>query len=89
MVDVLRAGSLPEVPSLKGHVYKNAMESEACKEVVWLSRLACDMGIPNLVPILFCDSLSAIALAKNPLYHAMTKHIGVRYHFIRECIVVG
>ena len=63
--------------------------SEACKEAVWLSRLACDMGISKLVPILFCDSQSAIALAKNPVYHAKTKHIGVRYHFIRECIAAG
>ena len=55
----------------------------------WLSRLACDMGIPKFVPILFCDSQSAIALAKNPVYHAKTKHIGVRYHFIRYCIIVG
>ena len=63
--------------------------SEACKKVVWLSRLACDMGIPKLVPILFCDSQSAIALAKNLVYHAKTKHIGVQYHFIRECIAAG
>ena len=31
---------------------KYVASSEACKEVVWLSRLACDMGIPRLVPIL-------------------------------------
>ena len=30
--------------------------SEACKEVVWLSILAWDMGIPQLKPILFSDS---------------------------------
>ena len=63
--------------------------SEACKEAIWLSRLASDMGIPQHVPKLFCDSQSAIALAKNPVYHAKTKHIGVRYHFIRECLANG
>ena len=41
--------------------------SEACKEAVWLSRLACDMGIPKLVPILLFDSQSVIALVKNPV----------------------
>ena len=63
--------------------------SEACKEAVWLSRLASDMGIPQHVPKLLCDSQSGIGLAKNPVYHAKTKHIGVRYHFIRECVSNG
>ena len=45
--------------------------SEACKEVVWLSKLAGSMGIPQLVIKLFCDSQSGI---------------GVQYHFIRESI---
>ena len=30
--------------------------NEACKEAIWLSRLASDMGIPQHVPKLFCDS---------------------------------
>ncbi|KAH7429742.1 hypothetical protein KP509_09G063700 [Ceratopteris richardii] len=60
--------------------------SEACKEALWLSRLACDMGLPQHVRHLLSDSQSAIALAKNPVYHAKTKHIEVRYHFIRDCL---
>jgi hypothetical protein len=63
--------------------------SEACKEAVWLSRLASNMGIPQHVPKLLCDSQSDIALAKNPVYNAKTKHIGVRYHFIQECVSNG
>ena len=35
---------------------------------------------------MFCDSQSAIHLAKNQVYHARTKHIDVRYHFVREII---
>ena len=31
-----------------------------------------------------CDSESAIAISKNPVFHRMTKHIKVKYHFIRE-----
>ena len=50
---------------------------------------ASDMGIPQLVTIMFCDRHSVIALVKNPVYHAKTKHIGVRHHFIRECIASG
>ena len=35
---------------------------------------------------MFCDSQSPIHLEKNQVYHARTKHIDVRYHFVREII---
>jgi hypothetical protein len=34
--------------------------------------------------IVHTDSDSAIALAKNPVYHSRTKHIDIQYHFVRE-----
>ena len=33
---------------------------------------------------IYCDSKSAIAMAKNPVFHSRTKHISIKYHFIRE-----
>jgi len=36
-----------------------------------------------------CDSMSAIYLAKNQVYHVRTKHIDVRCHFIREILDEG
>jgi hypothetical protein len=33
---------------------------------------------------IYTDSRSAIELAKNPVYHARTKHINIQYHYIRE-----
>ena len=36
--------------------------------------------------ILHCDIQSAIALAKNLVFHARTKHIDVRHHFVWECL---
>ena len=38
---------------------------------------------------MFCDSQSAIHLAKNQVCHARTKHIDVRYHFVLEIIEEG
>ena len=51
--------------------------SEACKDVVWLFRLAYDMGTPQIIPRLLCDSQTVVVLAKNLVYDAKTKHIGV------------
>lgn len=34
--------------------------------------------------IIFCDNYSTIAIAKNSIFHDKTKHINIRYHFIRE-----
>ena len=38
------------------------------------------------MPTLHCDSQSAIMLAKNLVFHAKTKHIDVKYHFIRDIL---
>lgn len=35
------------------------------------------------------DSKSALALAKNPVFHERSKHIDLRYHFIRDCLEDG
>jgi len=38
----------------------------------------------DVVVVIYCDNISSILLANNPIYHANTKHIDVHYHFIRE-----
>ena len=35
------------------------------------------------------DSKSALALAKNPVFHDRSKHIRIKYHFIRDCLKEG
>ena len=59
---------------------------EACKEAIWLARLLGNLGVSIEVPTLHCDSQSAIMLAKNLVFHAKTKHIDVKYHFIRDVL---
>ncbi|MCO5549355.1 hypothetical protein L7F22_002825 [Adiantum nelumboides] len=60
--------------------------SEACKEAIWLGWLVTDLGIKEETPMLHCDSQSAIQLACNPIYHSKTKHVDVKYYFIKEMV---
>ncbi len=54
-------------------------------EVVWLQKLLLDLGqLRDALVVIYCDNISSILLANNPIYHARTKHIEVHYHFIRE-----
>ena len=39
--------------------------------------------------VIYRDNLSSIQLARNPVFHARTKHIEVHYHFIRERVLAG
>ncbi|KAI3473517.1 hypothetical protein Pfo_031396 [Paulownia fortunei] len=63
--------------------------TEAVKEVIWLQSLLEDLGVGQKHIIVHCDSQSAIHLAKNQVLHARTKHINIRYHFVREILEEG
>lgn len=65
-------------------------ESEATKEAIFLRRLLANFGYtgPFAVQILG-DNKSALALASNPMFHKRTKHVDIRYHFVREKIQEG
>lgn len=59
--------------------------SHAIKELIWLKRLLAELSPVKMgLPTFFMDNQSAIRLVKNPEFHKRTKHIDVRYHFIRE-----
>jgi hypothetical protein len=58
--------------------------THATKEALWLRSLIGELFTPITEPTtLFSDNQSAIALAKDHQYHARTKHIDIRFHFIR------
>ena len=59
---------------------------EASKKAMWLQGLMKELGIKMVLMILLCDSMSAICLAKNMIYHKRIKHIDVQYHYIRKVI---
>ena len=55
------------------------------KEAVFLNHLFSDLEIPFKFPIsLLVDNQSTIALAENPIFHAHSKHIEVRHHWMHE-----
>ncbi|KAG5870629.1 hypothetical protein JTB14_023084 [Gonioctena quinquepunctata] len=59
--------------------------SDAAQEISWLRIFLRELGIDILEPTkLFMDNQSAIRLVKNTEYHKRTKHIDVKYHYIRE-----
>ena len=60
--------------------------TEGIKECIWLHGLVQSLGLKVEKPVLFCDSQSALSLAKNPMYHERTKHIDVRLNFIRDVL---
>ena len=62
---------------------------EAAKEVLWLTGLVKELGIEQGGVQVYCDSQSAIYLAKNQVYHGRTKHIDVMFHKIRVLITSG
>nr|GFB34713.1 retrovirus-related Pol polyprotein from transposon TNT 1-94 [Tanacetum cinerariifolium] len=63
--------------------------STYCAQVLWMRTQLTDYGYHfDKIPI-YCDSKSAIAISCNPVQHSRTKHIAVRYHFIKEHIEKG
>ncbi|GJS19670.1 hypothetical protein Tco_0448302 [Tanacetum coccineum] len=63
--------------------------SACCAQVIWMRTQLTDYGYHfNKIPI-YCDLKSAIAISCNPVQHSRTKHIAVRYHFIKEHVEKG
>ncbi|GKD76189.1 retrovirus-related pol polyprotein from transposon TNT 1-94 [Tanacetum coccineum] len=63
--------------------------SGCCAQVLWMRTQLTDYGFfYDKVPI-YCDSKSAIAISCNPVQHTRTKHIDVRYHFIKDHVEKG
>ncbi|GJR13712.1 retrovirus-related pol polyprotein from transposon TNT 1-94 [Tanacetum coccineum] len=60
-----------------------------CANILWMKSQLTDYDIIyEKVPI-FCDNTSAIAISNNPVLHSRTKHIDIRYHFIKDHILKG
>jgi hypothetical protein len=61
----------------------------ATKEALWLKGLYSELcGVKSCITI-YCDSHSAIYLTKDQMLTERTKHIDIRYHFVRDVIEQG
>ncbi|CAL2265706.1 unnamed protein product [Prunus armeniaca] len=62
--------------------------AEATSQAIWHRFVLEDFGEEQTTATtLLCDSTSAIAMAKNPVFHQKSKHIDRKFHFIRDAIV--
>ena len=60
-----------------------------CTQLLWMKQMVSDYGLCQNTLTIFCDNTSAICISKNPVQHNRTKHIDIRYHFIRELVENG
>lgn len=62
--------------------------SETIRSVIWVQQLLAEVGYDEK-PTLFIDNLAALNIIKNPTSHRRTKHIDVKYFFIRNHVEKG
>ncbi|XP_021803373.1 uncharacterized protein LOC110747522 [Prunus avium] len=53
----------------------------------WFRALFLDLHLPAPCPKLWCDNISALSLASNPVFHSRTRRVEVDYHYVRERVV--
>ncbi|KAI3681646.1 hypothetical protein L6452_36448 [Arctium lappa] len=58
--------------------------ASCCAQVLWMKTQLRDYGMLYKTVPIYCDSKSAIAISVNPVQHTKTKHIDMRYHFIKH-----
>ncbi|OYD06047.1 Ty1/Copia family ribonuclease HI, partial [Paludifilum halophilum] len=58
-----------------------------CSNVIWFKQLLVGMNIEiKDLEVILCDNTSVINISKNPIIHTKTKHISIKYHFMRELV---
>jgi hypothetical protein len=59
--------------------------SSCCAQVLWIQQQMRDYGYEFLNTPINVDNEAAINITRNPVQHSKTKHIDIKYHFIRDC----
>ena len=63
--------------------------TSAVQEAVWMRRLLQALGVKLESLVIYEDNQGSIKMAHNPVLHSQTKHIDIRYHYIRETVAEG
>ena len=63
--------------------------STATKEAIWLKAICEELGLQTGSVKMHCDTQSALALAKNRVFHERTKHVANKYRFICDIVAQG
>ena len=95
-VSLLSGGAITWMSKKQASVALSTAEAEyialssAAQEVVWLCRLLSDFGMEmSTCTQIMEDNQGSIAISRNPVLHSRSKHIDIRYHYIREAIDHG
>ena len=61
--------------------------AECAKEAIYLERFIRELGLEDLGDItVYCDNKGSLKLVENPTFHARSRHIDIRDHFVRDAI---
>ena len=61
--------------------------SDASREAIWLRKLLSDLFASSLEPVIIhCDNQSYIKISENPVFHDRSKHMEMRYHYLRDMV---
>jgi hypothetical protein len=63
---------------------ENISLAHCIREVIFLRQLLGELGYEQSTTQIYEDNQACISMAENPVQHSRTKHIDVRYHFVRE-----
>jgi hypothetical protein len=62
--------------------------THCARDILWFRNLFAELGYPQIQPTtLFCDNQGTVACTHDPHAHSKMKHIAIREHFIRDCVM--
>ena len=65
---------------------KYIVAGSCCSQLLWMKNVLTNYGISQDTMVVYCDNSSAIDISKNPIQHSKTKHLEIRYNFIRDLV---
>ncbi|KAI3784197.1 hypothetical protein L1987_43291 [Smallanthus sonchifolius] len=60
--------------------------ASCCSQILWIQQQLRDYGLNFTGTPMFIDNNATMSITNNPVKHSKTKHIEIRYHFIRDCV---